>query len=171
MAYDGVFIRVIRRHFIGSSGKPGMWEVVERKNTHGRIVVIAAVTPERELILQKSFRVPFQNYVIELPAGLMDKEGESEEDTARRELLEETGYAVDDMKLLVSGSFNAGLTTSVIALYQGTNARMVQAQALDDAEDIEVIKVPVTEVLAFMQTQKEYIVDIKITSALPFLEK
>lgn len=91
VGYDGEFIRVIRRHFRAPNGNPGVWELVRRKNTHGRIIMIAAVTAEKELILEKIFRIPLNDYVLELPAGLMDKAGESEQEAVGRELLEETG--------------------------------------------------------------------------------
>ena len=42
-------------------------------------------------MLQKQFRPPISKVVIEVPAGLVD-EGESPEESAIRELREETGY-------------------------------------------------------------------------------
>ena len=76
--YDGEFIRVVKRHFIDREGTQRVWEMVERK-THGRIVAIAAITPQAELVLEKTFRLPLATAVVELPAGVMDIEGESEE--------------------------------------------------------------------------------------------
>lgn len=44
-----------------------------------------------EIVLQKQFRPPVNKVVIEVPAGLVDP-GESAEESAVRELREETGY-------------------------------------------------------------------------------
>lgn len=44
-----------------------------------------------DIVLQKQYRPPLGKRVIEFPAGLVDK-GETPEETAVRELREETGY-------------------------------------------------------------------------------
>lgn len=44
-----------------------------------------------EIVLQKQFRPPANQIMIEVPAGLVD-EGETAEQSAVRELKEETGY-------------------------------------------------------------------------------
>lgn len=168
--FDGKFIQVLKRRFIGIHGEEGIWECVRRK-TNGRIVAIAAITYEREIILTKIFRVPINEYVIELPAGLMDKNGESEEDAVRRELLEETGYVVDGVRLLVSGPFNAGLLADEIAIYLGVNARFVQQPKHENAENMEVVKVPISKLVSFLTKLGEVKKDVKIAAIVPFLEK
>lgn len=143
LVYDGKFIQTIARYFKDKNGDTHVWDMVRRK-ARGRVVAIAALTPKREVILEKIFRVPYKGYTYELPAGLMDIAGESEEGAARRELLEETGYAVDRAKLLISGPYNAGLLDAKdeIAIYWAEGARFVKAPDLEPTEDIEVIKVP-----------------------------
>lgn len=157
VVYDGKFIRTIRRFFLDRAGHKIFWEMIERK-TRGkrkRIVAIVAITPKREIILEKSFRVPLKDYTIELPAGLMDKKGESEEDAIKRELLEETGYAVSKVQLLTAGHFNSGLTNDELAIYLGKNAKKISEPKPECSEDIEIIKVPVKKLFSFIKKSQK----------------
>lgn len=171
LAYDGKFIQVLERHFLDTNGKEQVWEVVKRK-TYGRIVGIAAITPENEIILEKIYRLPYQEYIIEIPAGLNDHEGEDEESLVRRELLEETGYEVEKVEFLTSGPFNAGLVAGDdIAIYLGTNAKFVKQPELEGSEDIEIIKMPLKNLFEYLSSLGKQKLDIKIYSLIPFLEK
>ena len=53
---------------------------------------MASAKPDNEIIIIRQFRPPTGKFSIELPAGLLDKPGESVADAAVRELYEETGY-------------------------------------------------------------------------------
>lgn len=64
-------------------------------------VVIVALTPQNQLLLVRQFRVAAGAVTLELPAGHIDP-GETPEQAARRELLEETGYEADKLELLAS---------------------------------------------------------------------
>lgn len=171
IVFGGNFIRTIKRHFLDGAGHKIWWEMIERKTRGKRIVAIAALTPKRELVLEKTFRLPFKDYVIELPAGLVDKKCESEKNAIRRELLEETGYVVSRLKLLTAGPFNTGLTKDELAIYFGANARKVTEPKLECSEDIEVILVPISKLLSFIKRAQTrgLKVDIKIPVILPYL--
>jgi len=170
LIYDGQFIQLIRRHFFDKDGQTQVWETVRRK-TFGRVIGIAAITPKKEIILEKIFRVPCNEYVLELPAGLMDKQGEDEETAVRRELLEETGYAVDEIKPLINGPINTGLMGDEIAIYLGINARMIKEPTLESSEDIEVIKMPIDNLAEYIsKNQNSLKIDLKVAAVLPFLQ-
>jgi len=168
--YDGRFIQVIKRKFSGRDGRTGVWEMVKRK-TYGRIVAVAAITPEKEILLEKIFRVPLNSYTLELPAGLMDVAGESELEAIRRELLEETGYVSDHIEFLTGGPFNPGLVADELAIYLARDIRLVSEPKLENSEDIEVIKVPLKDLLNFLSSQKTHKPDVKIATVIPHLMK
>ena len=169
IAYDGQFIQTIKRRFIDLDGKEQIWEMVRRK-VFGRIVLVVAITPQNEIVLEKIFRIPLKNHVLELPAGLIDAKGEKEKDTAARELLEETGYAAKTMELLCAGPFNAGLSADELAVYIGIGATKIQKTRKESTEDIEVVTVPLKSLMDYMATTDTKI-DIKLPAILPFLEK
>lgn len=170
VVYDGQFIKTIERKFRDKKDKLCVWEMIQRK-TYGRIVAIAAITPDRKIVLEKNYRIPLKSYVIELPAGLMDKKGESEIETARRELMEEAGYAVDSLIPLLSGPFNTGLTDDELSIYLGTNARKVAEPNTDECEDIEILTVPLDQMVEYLSFLNCIKVDLKIAAVLPYLKK
>ena len=55
-------------------------------------IVITPVTNTNKIVLIQQFRETQGKEILELPAGLLDKPGETPLQTAKRELLEETGY-------------------------------------------------------------------------------
>jgi len=158
-------------YFLDKEGKEQVWEAVGR-NMHVKTVSIFALTANREVILEKIFRVPFNGYVLELPAGLGDREGESAEELARRELLEETGYQAQKMTLLMHGPYNAGLLSDEMMLFFAPNAEKIAEPQLEPAEDLEVILVPLDKLVDFLtDSPKQGIpADLKILSALPVLQ-
>lgn len=124
---------------------------------------MAAVTPDRQLILVKTFRIPLQSWVIELCAGLMDRPGITEEELAAKELREETGFQAEKIVPLMAGPFNAGLVEDYLAVYLGLNAVKVSEPELETGEDIEVISLPLAEAYNFLTNPPVgVLVDIKL---------
>lgn len=170
--FEGEFIRVVRKVFLTKSGKNGAWEVVERKNCHKRIVIIFALTDNKEVILEKSYRVPLESFVLELPAGITDKEGESEEDAARRELLEETGFWAGKIIPVFTSVAAPGLTNSEYAYFFAPGVKLVGKSSGDDSEEIDVLTVPLENLVDFvLNAPLDLKIDDKILNLLPVLQK
>jgi ADP-ribose pyrophosphatase len=93
-----------------------------------------------QLVMVKEFRVPVGDYVFAFPAGLIDP-GESIEDAARRELLEETGLEVTAVHRLTQPLYSSsGLTDEAVPLIFVDARATPQAKAkLDASEDLEVV--------------------------------
>jgi ADP-ribose pyrophosphatase len=70
-------------------------------------VVVLAVTPEGLIPLVRQYRPAVEGFTLEFPAGIID-EGEDAADTARRELLEETGFPARKVHSLGINKTDAG---------------------------------------------------------------
>jgi ADP-ribose diphosphatase len=88
--------RFQHRLFSGEWSGERVWDIVRR----GEAVAIVLYDPDRDaVVLIEQFRLAplltgFSPWVVEVVAGLVDHEGESEADVARREAVEEAGIAV-----------------------------------------------------------------------------
>ena len=150
------------------------WEYVHR--VRGRTPVgIAAVTPERKMVLISQFRVPLGQTIIEIPAGLVgDKPGEELEAwevAAQRELLEETGWWAAKVEFLTEGPTSAGLTSECIKLVRATGLEKRGEPTPDGDEQITVHEIPLKEVDAWLAKKvwAGEMVDPKVYAALYFL--
>ena len=74
------------------------WEGLHRKNNAEAVIIIAKMEPSEPHIIIRQFRPPTNSYILEFPAGLVDR-GETHEQTAIRELSEETGYVGEVEKI------------------------------------------------------------------------
>ncbi|HAS53270.1 MAG TPA: DNA mismatch repair protein MutT [Nitrospiraceae bacterium] len=160
--WKGKFMSAVEITYRDANGAVRTWEAVARVGIGG-IVVMAAVTPGRTILLEKQFRPPLGRDVIELPAGLVDP-GESMEDAAQRELIEETGWKAGHLDFLAEGPMSTGASTEILRAYLCTDLVNVGRSGGDDNEIIEVIEVPldgVQEYLRDVQAQGTF-VDLKV---------
>jgi ADP-ribose pyrophosphatase len=138
------------------------WESFERVNCEG-VIGIVPLTDNREVVLIRQFRPPVNGFVVELPAGLVDK-GESFEDSARRELTEETGYRAGELHFLTDGPMSSGASAEILTVYVATGLIYAGIGERDETEDIEVIITPLaslTDRLDELRNNGDHI-DLKI---------
>jgi ADP-ribose pyrophosphatase len=87
------FFRLIGKHLSDGGGDP--YYALELPD----YVSIVAQTTNGELVLVRQFRPAVEAVTLELPAGLVDP-GDTPENTARRELKEETGFIAAEVLLV-----------------------------------------------------------------------
>ena len=113
--YDGSFVDVAVATFEGPDGARFDREIVR----HGHAVAVVALTEDHQrAVLVRQFRPAIEELLLELPAGMIDVDGESAEDTARRELEEEAGRrVVGSLELLTEYWVAAGLMDEQMTIY------------------------------------------------------
>ncbi|MFT4197381.1 MAG: NUDIX hydrolase [Pseudoxanthomonas sp.] len=163
--YDGKYLRMIKR---------GTWEYAERTHAGGLAAIIIAVTPADEVLFVEQFRVPLQARTIEMPAGLVGDihAGEGIEESAVRELEEETGWTADHAEVLMTGPVSSGASNEQIAFVRATGLRKVGAGGGDADEDISVHAIPRAEAAAWLvrKMAEGYALDAKLWAGLWMIE-
>jgi ADP-ribose pyrophosphatase len=107
-----------------------------------------AVTPDGQVVLERSYKHGPRRVALALPAGYVD-DGETPDEAVRRELREETGYTSDDWRRLGSFTVDGNYGVCTAHLFLARNARLTgKAAGSDDLEEIEVLTLPIADALA-----------------------
>lgn len=106
---------------------------------------VIAISPQGEVILIRHFRHGSREFEIEFPGGCIDN-GETVEEAAVRELLEETGCKGERPVKIADFSPNPSFQTNRCFTVVIENAIPVAMQSLDEGEDIEIFKVPLSDI-------------------------
>ena len=151
------------------------WTVASRKNKEqleksylqnqedkiDAVVIAALHKEENKLVVIKQFRVPINNYIYELPAGLVDNQ-EDIKTTVARELKEETGLELIDINNVNSINkvyLSPGMTDESVAFIYCTCKGQISKEYLEADEDIEAILVSQEEAKELLKGDTK--IDIK----------
>jgi ADP-ribose pyrophosphatase len=137
--YDGKIINLRLDTVRLPNEKEAKREVVE----HPGAVAIVAVNEQQEIIMIKQYRYPIDEVIWEVPAGKLEK-GENPDDSAARELEEETGYQAKVIKRIARFYTTPGFTDEVMYLYLAQGLTLNE-QNLDEDEFLTVEKMPLTK--------------------------
>jgi len=130
------------------SGKKTLREVIE----HAPAVGILAVTDGGKVIFVKQYRYAVGEFLMEIPAGIVE-EGESSEAAAKRELMEETGYRPGKLVEVCRVYPSPGFSNEVITLYVATELAEGSMEP-DDDENIEVVLLTKPEIIKMVEEGK-----------------
>ena len=134
--YDGVLLKVQRDVVRLPDGSEGTREYIR----HPGAVAIVPVFDDGRVLLERQFRYPHRRVFIELPAGKLEP-GEPRLDTAKRELLEETGYSAAEWTRLGVIHTAIAYTDEAIELYLAKKLKNEGKARLDAGEFVETIAV------------------------------
>ena len=151
IVYAG-FYRMVRLYLRHRLFKGGWSETLEREVVlHGRVAVIIPYDPKMDrVVLLEQFRNgkfaagDYQPWSISIAAGMIE-EGESAEETARREIVEETGCQVGHMeKALTFYSMPGGSSQRITIFCAEVSAEFATGihGISEEGEDIRVFSEP-----------------------------
>lgn len=127
--------RLIRRYVESSKGAQ-----FERSFVHtpGAVATVP-VLHTGEIVLVEQYRASLGGFVLEIPAGMRDIEGEDPTVTAVRELREEAGWEAGSIEFLGTCLSSPGVTDSSVLVFLATDLQQAPAEPHGPEEDEMVI--------------------------------
>ena len=153
--WEGRYIRAVTE---------GRWEYVERCRRVGAVVILAE--HDGRVLLVEQRRVPLGDRpCLELPAGLVgDEDDKGIEQTAIKELEEETGFTASEIEPVGEFFSSPGMVAEGFTLVRAYGLRRIDDGGGTEHEDITVHLVPKDEVASFVESKRSEgcAIDVKL---------
>lgn len=158
LLFRGLRFSVVRRKYV----KPDRGVFERDVVVFPEAVVVLPILPGDRVVLIRQFRAPFNDFILEAPAGVIDP-GEKPEKAAERELVEEVGLKPG--RLVKLGSFTPapGYSSEVLHFYVAYDLKPVGMKP-EEYEIIEPIVVDLEE--AYSMILENRITDMKTALAI-----
>lgn len=173
---EGKFISLYDLEYKNKLNQDKHWTVATRKNRefledfylNGKedkvdaVGIVAYHVKYKKLVAIKQFRVPINDYIYELPAGLVDEDDKDIVEAVKRELKEETGLdliGVNKEYTKDKAYLSPGMTDESIALVFCTCDGEINKEGLEDDEDIEAILISQEDAKAILKSNEK--IDVK----------
>lgn len=153
--WEGKYISALKR---------GRWEYVSRTGSTNAVVILAE--HDGKIILIEQYRVPVGTRCLELPAGLVGDEDPNAtvEETAIKELEEETGFTAARVERLGQFHSSPGMVAESFTLVRAHGVRRIGDGGGTEHEEITVHLVAREDIPAFVQSRRDAgcAVDVKL---------
>lgn len=161
--FNGKIIDVQVDDVLLPNGKTSKRELVK----HPGAVAVIAITKEKKILFVEQYRKPLERSIVEIPAGKLEA-GEKPENTAIRELEEETGYTTSRLQYVTSFYTSPGFADEVIHLYYTDEVYKLEEEVPGDEDEfVEVIELTLSEAKQYEKEQRIY--DAKTNYAVLYL--
>lgn len=158
--FDGPFVDVAKKRYRRADGSEVERQVIEHPGSVG----IVAHDEEFVYLVRQPREAVEQDGLLEIPAGTLDEEGESELRCAERELAEEVGLRAERWAELHAIYPSPGFLSERLTIFEATGLAPAHGET-DETEDIEVVRLP----LAGLETALGEIEDAKTLVGLLLL--
>ena len=153
LAYDGKVFSVYTDKVEEPGGRVNTRDVIRHNGSVVMLAVDEAKNPkDPDILLVRQYRHAAGRFLYELPAGRIDA-GETPLAGAKRELIEETGYRAKRWTLLTKYFASPGFLCEWMQIYLARDLREGVATPEQD-ENIEIFRVPLSEVLGMIAARK-----------------
>jgi ADP-ribose pyrophosphatase len=128
-------------------------------------VNVVAITPEHQILLVRQYRPGLGRVLLELPAGAVEPGDATVLDAAKRELLEETGFSSDSISHTGTACADPANHNNLTFSFLARNAQRVSEPQPHAAEHLEVLLMPVDEVVSRAGTE-DFLQALHVSSLL-----
>ncbi len=139
---------------------------------HRPCIAVVPVNPEGKVVLIRQYRHATGGLLVEIPAGNMDRENETVEACAQRELAEEAGFQAGRLVKLFEGYLVPGYCNEYMHFFLALDLHPATLPA-DEDEFIRTLPVPFDDAVRMIREKK--IIDVKtalgIQMARAYLEE
>jgi ADP-ribose pyrophosphatase len=139
LLHEGWVIRMTKATFTGPAGEQFDRDVIR----HPGAVAVVAITDEECVVLVEQYRPAVDRWLLEVPAGTCDVDGEPDHLTANRELAEEVGYSAGTLTLLTRCAVTPGFCDEYSSVFLGTDLTKaaLNRQGIEE-QYMRVVEVP-----------------------------
>lgn len=142
VVHRGWLVTFNRARFVDPDGVAFDRDIVR----HPGAVAMVAITDSDTVILVHQYRPALDRWLLEIPAGTCDVDGEPDEVTARRELAEEAGMSAGSLTLLARCAITPGFCDEISSVYLCTDLAPVPVDRQGTEERfMRVEEVPLSE--------------------------
>ncbi len=133
VAFEGRIWNVLRETFDYPTGS-----LTREFVAHTGAVAVVATDDNGNVLMISQYRHPVREVLWEIPAGLCDVAGEPRIETAKRELLEETGFIADTIEPLIEFFTTPGGNDEKISIFWARGLKFVGHDLDLEGEEIDM---------------------------------